>query len=138
MRLIASNNLLEMLDRFGRLLLLAGNASQLIVRVDLFRIDLYGAFETLARRFQFAALLMKNISIRRKFQGQARADESPKPMRSRPCKIAGAANKRANRHRRVFHKIDNRRTAELSARKCRRCGGRSRLSWSWRNIPQPS
>src|SRR5882672_12537313 len=63
MRLIANNYLLDMLDRFYGLLLLARNASQLIVRVDLFRIDLYGAFETLACRFQFAALLMNQSQI---------------------------------------------------------------------------
>src|SRR5438270_1093932 len=83
----------------------------------------------------FVALSMKNISIRRKFQGQARPDELPKPMRSQPCKIAVAANKRANRRRPALHKIDNRRMAASFARKCRRCDGRSRRNWSWLSRP---
>src|SRR2546423_7995599 len=45
-------------------------------------------------RRQCAALLMKNISIRRKFQGQARADELPKPMHWPRRRIAVARKRK--------------------------------------------
>src|ERR1700687_1829226 len=57
-RLIALDDLLEMSDGVGQTILGAGNAAQLIVRVQLFRIDVDGPMKTLARLIQFPALLM--------------------------------------------------------------------------------
>src|SRR2546423_952636 len=82
----------------------------------------------IARRFrrQFAALLMKKISIRRKFQGQARADELRKPMRSRPSKVAVALKRKLRPKteppRRVRPLVDNPPTGESFGKKCRRYG----------------
>ena len=52
-----------MLDGVGESALLARDASELIVRVNFVGVYLDGALETLARFFEFAALLMDQAEI---------------------------------------------------------------------------
>src|SRR5437016_5934962 len=93
-------------------------------------------------RRQFAALSMKKISIQRKFQGRARPDELPKPMRSQLCKIAELHKRKLRPKteppRPLRPLADNQPMVASFAKKCRRCGGRSLLSWSWRSRPRRS
>src|ERR1700687_5904474 len=57
-RLIALDDLLEMSDGIRQAILGAGDATQLIVGVQFFRIDVDGPMKTLASLIQFPALLM--------------------------------------------------------------------------------
>src|SRR5262245_44492122 len=62
-KLIALHDLLEMADGVARAGLGARDASQLIMRILLVRIDVDGAMKTLARFVQFTALLMNQPEI---------------------------------------------------------------------------
>src|SRR5216684_3928050 len=52
-----------MSDGVRQTVLGASNAAQLIMRIQLFRIDVYGAMKTFARLIQFAALLMNQTQV---------------------------------------------------------------------------
>src|SRR3954469_10503184 len=53
----------EMCDGIAEAVLLARNATQLVMRVHLFRVNLDGPLETLARLVQLAALLVYQSEI---------------------------------------------------------------------------
>ena len=57
-RLLALHYLLEVADRFGRAILLAGNASELIMRIQFIRIYINRALKTFARLAKLTSLLM--------------------------------------------------------------------------------
>src|SRR5882724_437853 len=61
--LIALHDLLEMADGFRQSALSAGDAAQLIMRIQLFRIDVDRALKSLARQIQLASRLMDQSQI---------------------------------------------------------------------------
>ena len=63
MGLIALHHLFEMADGFRQPTLRSRDSAQLIVRVQLVRIDINRALKALARLIQFSALLMNQTQI---------------------------------------------------------------------------
>ena len=60
---IARDNLLKVSDRISESLLRRGDASELIVGIDLVIVDLDRSFETLPRRLDFIATLMNQSEV---------------------------------------------------------------------------
>src|SRR5690242_14032758 len=63
MRRVSCHDVLEILNSVGVALLLPGDATQLITRVDLTVVDLQRAFETLACLVELAAALVNQAEI---------------------------------------------------------------------------
>ena len=62
-RAVTRHHLLKVLNRVNQSLLDPGDASQLVMRVNLFIVDLDRTFETFARRREFAALLVNQPEV---------------------------------------------------------------------------
>src|SRR6267378_4456854 len=62
-RLITLHNLFEVADGLGQTTLSSGDAAQLVVCIQLFRVDVDRTLKTLARQIHFTALLMYQTKI---------------------------------------------------------------------------
>ena len=63
MRAIACNHLFKVAHGISQTFLLTRNASELVVSINLFVVDLDRALEAFARRIEFAAALMDQTKV---------------------------------------------------------------------------